>query len=384
MINRQLHVVVAPDSFKYSLSSHEAAAAIERGIRDVLPDAIVDKIPLSDGGEGLAKNVTESLGGKYRSIEVTGPDFEPVVATYGFIDKHTAVMEMAEASGITLSKWHDPSRTTTYGTGEMIRDAIKQGAKKIILGIGGSATNDAGIGMAAALGVRFLDSSGIGVELTGAGLSNIESIDTAFLDTRLKDIEILVACDVTNPLYGEKGAAYVYAAQKGANRDMILRLDKGLRNVHRVLKKSLGLDYAKVKGAGAAGGLGAGLLAFTQSTLKPGIEVIFELFDFDRKIAKADLVITGEGSIDDQTLDGKVISGVGRYAKRREIPTIALCGSYKGDLRKLNQEGITSVFSINHELIEEQQAFAETAENLTQTTRQIIRVMNVLGVTQGE
>ncbi len=384
MIDRQLHVVVAPDSFKGSLSAHEAAVAIEKGVHDVLPNAVVDKIPLSDGGEGLVKNTINALGGSFRSIEVTGPDFEPVVATYGFLDKQTAVMEMAQASGIILSKWHDPSSTTTYGTGEMIRDAIKQGAKKIILGIGGSATNDGGIGMAAALGARFLDSHGKGVELSGSGLSSIESIDLSFYDKRISDIEIVVACDVTNPLYGENGAAYVYAAQKGANSEMIRRLDKGLRNYHRALQKSLGLDCANKEGAGAAGGLGAGLLAFTNATLRPGIEIVFELLDFDNKLAGVDLVITGEGSIDAQTLEGKVLLGVGRYTKKRGIPTIALCGQYKGDLSILNQEGITSVFSINHELIDEQLAIMKTAENVTLTTRQIIRTVNALGVMQGE
>ncbi len=377
MIDRPLRIVVAPDSFKGSLSAYQAAVAMEKGIHQVMPDAIVAKLPLSDGGEGLVQTVVKASEGRFRSIEVTGPDFEPVIATYGFLDEHTAVMEMAEASGLTLSQWLDPSRTTTYGTGEMIRDALKHGATKIILGIGGSATTDGGIGMASALGARFLDKQGRGVDLTGSGLSNLYSINCDYLDPRLKDTEILVACDVTNPLYGENGAAHVYAAQKGADKEMVRKLDAGLKNYARVLKDSLGVDCAKESGAGAAGGLGAGLLAFAEAKLRPGIEVCLEMLDFDNKLADADLILTGEGSIDSQTLHGKVLIGVARRAKKKDIPVIGLCGRYSGELTELHEEGIDAVFSINHDLMELEAAVRQAEDNLTLTTSQIMKTANI-------
>jgi glycerate kinase len=377
MIERPFRIVVAPDSFKGSLSAYQAALSMEKGIHQVMPNAIVEKLPLSDGGEGLVQTVVQASYGKFRSIEVTGPDFEPVIATYGFLDEQTAVMEMAEASGLTLSKWQDPSRTTTYGTGEMIRDALKQGATKIILGIGGSATNDGGVGMAAAIGVRFLDQLGQGVDLSGSGLSKLASIDCEDLDPRLKEAEILVACDVTNPLYGENGAAYIYATQKGADKDMVQRLDQGLKNYARVLKDSLGVDCAKASGAGAAGGMGAGLLAFAGARLRPGIEICFEMLDFDSKLKDADLILTGEGSIDSQTLHGKVLLGVARRAKARNIPAIGLCGRYSGDLHELHQEGIDAIFSINHDLMELEEALRQAEDNLTLTTSQIMKTANI-------
>ena len=384
MREKAYHVIVAPDSFKGSLSAIEAAEAMEKGIVQVMPDASVEHLPLSDGGEGLVRNVVQAAGGTLRSIEVTGPDFEPVVATYGFLDERTAVMEMAEASGLTLSDWRDPLKTTTYGTGEMIRDALKQGARKIILGIGGSATNDGGIGMAAALGVRFLDENGRGVSLSGSGLLPLSSIDNSFLDPRLEETEILVACDVTNPLYGENGAAYVYAPQKGADPETVQILDRGLRNYHRVLKASLGLDCAKESGAGAAGGLGAGLMAFAGARLKPGIDLCFELLDFKTKIQDADLILTGEGSIDSQTLQGKVLSGVARLAKESKVPAIGLCGRYSGELEALHEAGIAALFCINHEWTDLEEAVRSAAANLRRTTSQVMRAVTILNENQGE
>lgn len=328
-----MKIVICPDSFKESLSAREACEAIARGMRRVRPDARIDLIPMADGGEGTVEALVTATGGTMRRTTVLGPLGEPVEAAWGMTggDGGTAVLEMAAASGLPLvpSEMRDPERTTTYGTGQLIRAALDAGAAKILLGIGGSATHDGGTGAAQAVGVRFLDEHGAALPdgLCGGRLGDIARIDLSGRDPRMGRTPILVACDVDNPLCGERGAAAVYGPQKGATPEQVERLDRNLAHLADLIERDLSRNIRDFPGAGAAGGLGAGLVAFFDATLEPGVQLVMNAVRFAERIAGADLVITGEGKLDDQSMMGKVIAGVGRAAREAGVPAIALVGT---------------------------------------------------------
>ncbi|MFN3315596.1 MAG: glycerate kinase, partial [Raineya sp.] len=302
----KIQIIVATDKFKGSLSAIEACQAIGEGIRNVLPQAKIVQIPLADGGEGTLEILAQTLKAQKQEISVSNPLFKPTKAFWALAGK-TAFMEMAQASGLALlpKNLQNPMLTTTYGVGEMIRNALGKGVKKIVLGIGGSATNDAGIGMAAALGVKFLDKNGKEIVPIGKNLIEIAEIDPSESVFEHKKVKFLVACDVKNPLYGENGAACVYAKQKGANYEQIRLLDEGLCHFAEIVKQKLGKDFAHTQGAGAAGGLGFGLMTFCNAQLVSGIDLVLETLNFEKHLPQTQLIFTGEGKIDAQTLQGK-------------------------------------------------------------------------------
>jgi glycerate 2-kinase len=323
-----MNILIAPDKFKGSLTAQQVCNAIVEGIRSVDANAILDILPMADGGEGSAQLLTSFSGGTTKALTVRDPLFRSIESSYGISrDGKSAFMEMANASGLQLlkSEERDPMKTSTVGTGDLIVDALEQGVENIIMGIGGSATNDAGIGMATALGVKFYSSSGKQLEPIGANLNAIHAIDSSDLHPQLKNISITIFCDVDNPLHGTRGAAYVFAPQKGADEAMVRELDEGLAHYKKILESSVNrvVDFP---GAGAGGGLPASLKAFTNLTVRAGMEYIMEYINLDERIGKADLIITGEGKIDRQTLSGKVVKGIADAAFRHAKPVIAVAG----------------------------------------------------------
>lgn len=373
-----MKVVIAVDSFKGSLSSMEAGRAAKAGILAARPDASVIVKPLADGGEGTTDALVEGLNGKKIDITVTGPLGQPVSASYGYLEEtSTAVIEMAAAAGITLvpPDEKDPLSASTYGVGEMISDALVRGCRNFIIGIGGSATNDAGLGMLQALGFRFLDKEGKILE-TGNGkiLMEVVSIDTSFVHPDLRTSHFTVACDVQNPFYGLEGAAYIFAPQKGADRKMVEALDAGMKNFAEVIFHTTGKDISNHSGTGAAGGMGGSLLAFLNAKLKPGIQLMLETLDFSNKIKGADLIITGEGKADKQTLMGKVPSGILDKARKQKIPVILIAGSVE-NADDLHRAGFRGVYSINPPSITLEQAMQpEVARaNISETVVEICR-----------
>jgi glycerate kinase len=345
-----MKIVIAPDSFKENLTSLEVASEIETGLRRVWPDAECIKVPMADGGEGTVQSLVDATGGEIIKCEVSGPLGEKVMAAYGLLgDRRTAVIEMAEASGLPLvpKDKRDPLRATTYGTGELIADAIKRGVEEIILGIGGSATNDAGAGLAQALGVRFLNFGGAPIRdlIAGGDLDDVQAVDLSAVNPGLAKVRISVACDVTNPLYGEKGAARVYGPQKGATPEMVEILDRNLAHFAHVIKRSIGADVADRPGAGAGGGIGAGLMAFTNATLKRGIELVVATTRLEDYMQGADLAITGEGRVDSQTAFGKTPSGVAVAARKHGVPVVAIGGGLADDAGTVFAHGIDGLES---------------------------------------
>jgi glycerate kinase len=378
-------VVIVPDSFKETMSSITVCDIIEKAIHGVNGKIETVKIPIADGGEGTVDAFLEAGGGKKISCRVSGPYGEQIDSFYGILaDGTTAVVEMAAAAGLPLvGERKDPSHTTTYGVGQLMADALDRGCKKIIAGIGGSATTDAGIGMAAALGVRFLDRDGKEIPLTGAGLALLERIDLSERDSRLDMVDISVACDVDNPLFGAHGAAYVYSPQKGADRDMVEQLDSNLRHFAEIVRSQLGIDVQDIPGAGAAGGLGAGLVVFTGATLQSGIDTVLDAARFSEVIESADLIITGEGKIDGQSVRGKVPVGVARRATHLcRAPVIALVGDIGDDIERVYDYGITAVFSINHRAIPFSEARQRAPQDLFSTAQSVMRFAQSLGLTQ--
>ncbi len=342
-------VVVAPDSYKGSVSAIEVANAMERGVNRVFAEAQVRKIPIADGGEGTVEALVASTGGALRSVEVSGPLGDPVRACWGVLgDGRTAVIEMAAASGLPLVARErlDPRHASSYGTGELIRAALDAGLRRIIIGIGGSATNDGGTGMARALGVRFLDAAGRELTPGGAALANLATLDLQDLDRRLADSELIVACDVDNPLCGPRGASAVFGPQKGATPEMVAELDAALARFATVAQHSTGRDVAAHPGAGAAGGLGAGLLFFTPAHLRPGVGLVLETVGFADIVRTADFVITGEGRTDFQTAFGKAPVGVARVAKTFGAPVFCLSGGLGQGADDVLAQGIDAVMSI--------------------------------------
>jgi glycerate kinase len=344
-----MKIVIAPDSFKGSLTAFEVAENIEKGILNVDNEINTVKIPMADGGEGTIQALIDAKDGKIIKTKVIGPLGEIRDSYFGLIEKEkTAVVEMATASGLPLVPEDklDPTIATTYGTGELISKALEYDIEKLIVGIGGSATNDCGVGMAQALGVKFLDKNNMEIGFGGKELDRIKNIDMSSLDPRLKDLEIEVACDVDNPLYGANGAAFVYAPQKGADKNTVKLLDKKLQYFNKKIRDIFDIDLQSIPGSGAAGGLGAGLVVFLDAKLKPGIEIILKENQVEDKIKNADLVITGEGKMDGQTIQGKTPIGVAKCAKKYNIPVIAFVGEVGNDINKVLENEIDCVFSI--------------------------------------
>ena len=359
--------VIAPDKYKGSLTAFEFCNAVEEGLNMALEKAEIKKMPLADGGDGTIDVVKHYLKGDIIKVKVNDPLFRTIEAQYLFSrETRISYIEMAEASGLKLLKEGEKNcmLTTTLGTGELIANALQKGAKEIILGIGGSATNDAGIGMASALGFRFLDANNATLEPKGENLIHIKTIDASGVNPLLKNVVVKVACDVTNPLYGKNGAVYIYASQKGASNEDIEALDNGLRNYSKIVQRQFGIDTQQIEGAGAAGGMGAGSMVFLNAQLTSGIELIKELADFDTNIKGTDWVITGEGKLDDQTLSGKTISGVIKSAKTQNVPVAALCGSVNISVNAQKELGLDYAVSIVKGISDLEEAIASSYSNL--------------------
>lgn len=375
-----MKIVIAPDSYKESLTAMEVATAIEAGFREVLPDADYHKLPMADGGEGTVQSLVDATGGTIINHPVTGPLGEQVDGFYGLLgDGRTAVIEMAAASGLHLVSptQRNPLKTTTFGTGELIKAALDKGVEHIIVGIGGSATNDGGIGMAQALGIRLLDTNGEAVGFGGEALSQIASIDMAGLDPRLATVRLEVACDVDNPLCGPKGASQVFGPQKGATPEMVAQLDANLAHYAAIIKAQIGRDVKEMAGAGAAGGMGAALLGLLNASLRPGIEIVMDAVNLTDIVADADLVITGEGRIDSQTIHGKTPIGVARTAKKFHLPVIGIAGCLAADCDAVYDHGIDAVFSVVPRAMTLPEALDEAAFNLQMTARNIAAMVTV-------
>ena len=372
--------LLAPDSFKESMTAKEVCVAMEAGIKRAIPDAECIHVPMADGGEGTVQSLVDATGGTLVTKEVTGPLHTPVLAQYGILgDGKTAVIEMASASGIhhVNKETKNPLITTTFGTGELIRECIEQGITDIILGIGGSATNDGGTGMAAALGYKFLDEDGNELLFGGGYLNELNTIDCSHVIPQLKNVHILVASDVTNPLCGENGASVVFGPQKGATPEMIQILDRNLRHYANKVKEYLRIDIVDTPGAGAAGGLGAGLLAFTHSTMKKGIDIVIEYTNLKEKLKAVDYCFTGEGGIDFQTKFGKAPYGVSQAAKsvNRDIKVIALAGCIGQDVEVLYEEGFDAIFGIVPGADSIDTLLAQGKENVARTAESIARLL---------
>ena len=374
-----MKIVIAPDSWKESLSALDVATAIESGFREIFPTAEYVKIPVADGGEGTVEAMVAATCGRVVKVAVKGPLGEQAEAFYGISgDEQCAFIEMAAASGLEMVPVakRDPLITTSWGTGELIRHALDAGVTHIIIGIGGSATNDGGAGMVQALGAKLLDENNQQIAPGGAALETLKRIDISELDSRLAQCRIEVACDVTNPLIGKEGASAIFGPQKGATPEMIARLDKALAHYATLIARDLDLDVLTLAGGGAAGGMGAALYAFCGAELRQGIEIVTDALALDEHLADADLVITGEGRIDSQTVQGKVPVGVAKVAKRHHIPVIGIAGSLTADVGVVHDHGIDAVFSVIYTVCSLEDALKNAAENIRLTARNVAAVLN--------
>lgn len=375
-----MKIVIAPDSYKESLSALEVATAIEQGFREIFPDADYVKLPVADGGEGTVEAMVAATQGGIIKVRVTGPLGENADGFYGLSgDEQSAFIEMAAASGLEMvaPSLRNPLKTTSWGTGELIRHALDAGVKHIIIGIGGSATNDGGAGMVQALGAKLLDSDGNPIGLGGGELEKLARIDISELDSRLADCRIEVACDVTNPLTGEEGASAVFGPQKGATPEMIERLDDALTHYAKIIARDLDIDVLNLEGGGAAGGMGAALHAFCGAELSQGIEIVTDALHLDKHVADSDLVITGEGRIDSQTIHGKVPVGVAKVAKRYNKPVIGIAGSLTADVGVVHQHGIDAVFSVIYTVCTLEEALESAELNVRMAARNIAAVLKI-------
>ncbi|HGF7185167.1 TPA: glycerate kinase [Vibrio cholerae] len=372
-----MKVVIAPDSFKESLTAKQVCDSIQAGLARVWHDAKFVAIPVADGGEGTVQSLVDATQGRLVEVKVMGPQGKRVEAFYGMLgDNQTAVIEMAAASGlhhVPLAQ-RDPKLTTSFGTGELIRHALDQGVTKLIIGLGGSATNDGGVGMLAALGARFINADGDPIQLTGGGLRELTHIDLQDFDPRLQHCDILVACDVNNPLCGDKGASAVFGPQKGATPEDIQLLDGALRQFGLLTAKVTSKMVLESAGAGAAGGMGAALLAYTEARLRPGIEIVLETVQLAHQVSDADLVITGEGRIDSQTVHGKTPMGVAKVAKRFDVPVLALCGCTGDNYQAVYQCGIDAVFAAVPRAMSLEDALKESDFNLADLAENVARL----------
>lgn len=375
-----MKIVIAPDSYKESLSALEVASAIEAGFREIFPEADYVKIPVADGGEGTVEAMVAATQGNIVRLTVTGPLGKPVEAFYGLSgDERTAFIEMAAASGLELvpAAQRDPLITTSFGTGELIKDALDRGVDHIIIGIGGSATNDGGSGMMQALGAQLLDEHGKQIAYGGGALPQLARIDIEQLDTRIKQCRFEVACDVSNPLTGEKGASAIFGPQKGATPQLVQQLDKALEHYATLIHRDLDMDVLHIDGGGAAGGMGAALHAFCQAELRSGIEIVTEALGLAEQVKDADLVITGEGRIDSQSINGKVPIGVAKVAKQFNKPVIGIAGSLTADVGVVHQHGLDAVFSVLFSICTLDDALANAAQNVRLTARNVAAVIKL-------
>lgn len=372
--------VLAPDSFKESLDAIEVANAMEEGLSRIFPDAEYVKIPMADGGEGTTRSLVDATNGSMHKCIVTDPIGRPIEASFGILGNgKVGILEMASASGLELidKSQRNPMITTTFGTGELIKNMIDHGVEEIIIGIGGSATNDGGAGMIQALGGKLLDKNGDQIGFGGGSLSDLDKIDLDDMDPRIKDIKILVACDVTNTLTGEFGATAVFGPQKGADEEMLLILERNLNHFAEVIEKDLGISVLGMEGGGAAGGLGAGLVAFLNGKLEKGIDIVIKYTNIEEKIIGADYVFTGEGSIDSQTRFGKTPYGVAKLASKQSIPVIAVAGNIEGDIDILYDYGFNAIFCILQNITSLENAIKSGSENIKKTCENIGRLLKI-------
>ena len=371
--------ILVPDSFKGTLSAIEVCNIMKSSIKNLYKDANIISVPVADGGEGTVDAFLYALGGEKKSIWVSDAfNEQKILAHYAMLKDDIAVIEMATCAGLPLVKNRlEPDKTTTFGVGELIIDAINSGAKKIILGLGGSATNDGGCGMAAALDVKFKDEQDQEFIPTGGTLSQIYKIDMNNIYSKIKDVEFISMCDVDNPLCGKLGASAVFAPQKGADEDMVKLLDEGLAHLAKIIKRDLHIEVKDIKGAGAAGGLGAGSIAFLQSKLTKGIDVILDTINFDELVSKADIVFTGEGKFDSQSLHGKVVMGVANRSQKYKTPVIVVTGAIGENIQEAYNKGITAIFSINKEPMEFSKSALKSKENMILTMENILRLLKI-------
>lgn len=372
-------VILIPDSFKGSISSSEICSIMEKSIKKHFPSTQVISLPVADGGEGSVDAFLQAIGGNRIEIEVSGPYGKPINSFYGVLKNSTAIVEMAAAAGLPLvGENKSAAKTTTYGVGELINHAVEAGYKKIVVGLGGSCTNDGGCGAAAAMGAVFKDSNGNKFVPTGETLSKIHSIDTSEISRRLSGVEIVSMCDIDNPLCGLTGAAHVFGPQKGADEEEVNLLDKGLENLAEVVKRDLKLDIKNLPGSGAAGGMGGGMVAFFASELKMGIEVVLDTVEFDSLLEGTDMVFTGEGKIDSQSLRGKVVIGVARHTKKFNVPLVAIVGDIEDPIDKAYDMGVSAVFSTNRLAKPFSEVKAFSKRNMELTMDNIMRYHRIL------
>ncbi|MGM0567087.1 MAG: glycerate kinase [Bacteroidota bacterium] len=370
-----MKIVVAPDSFKHSLSAVEVAAAISKGIRSIHPEADIIQLPVADGGEGTVEALTTATGGKKINIETYDPLMRPITATYGFIDSTTAVIEMAAASGLErLQKGEEnPLKTSTYGTGLLMLDAIKKGARKIITGVGGSATNDAGAGMARAMGAILKDKDGHELEGNGKSLQHLHEVHLETLKENIRNTTFVTAVDVDNPLLGPSGATYVYGGQKGAGENTKKILEKSLTRFADVMEKQTGKPFRNMPGAGAAGGMAAGMVSFLNAELQNGFTLISELCQLEETIKTADFVITGEGKLDEQTAYGKTPYGVAKLAQKHNKPVFAFAGALGNNYQKLLGTSFTNIYPITEKPVTLEEALSEASQLLERAAARMMR-----------
>lgn len=374
-------IIIAPNSFKGSISATRAADAIAEGVREAAPDIMIEKLPIADGGEGTVDAIVRATRGNKIDVEgICDPLGRRIKTSYGITgDNEYAVIEMAAVSGLTLllEEERNPLETTTYGTGELIKQALDNGYRKIIIGVGGSATNDGGIGAAQALGVRFMDNNGkeIPIPASGKHLRSISEYDLSTRDARISKTEIIVACDVDNPLVGENGAARVYAPQKGASPDTVMLLEQGLYRLARVIKRTSNLEIAEIPGAGAAGGLAGGLMAFCGGEIHPGAHLVLDAMGFENHLLGVDLIVTGEGSVNRQTLQGKAPLIIGRRGKKRNIPVVLIAGAVEEIPSEVYNQGITAVYGIMNKPMTTKHAMEHAGELLQLASRELFRLL---------
>ena len=374
-----MKIIIAPDSYKESLTALEVAENIEKGIKAIMPEADTIKVPMADGGEGTVQALVDAHDGQIIEEEVIGPVGKKVKAFYGILDKKTAVIEMAAASGISYidPATVDPRKTTTYGTGQLIKSALERGASHIILGIGGSATMDAGIGALKALGFSFKDKNGQRIGRGGGQIGRIASVSKENIYPPAEELYLEIACDVSNPFYGKNGAAYIYGPQKGASQEQVEELDQNFRRFNQFVKENYSRDLQQLAGAGAAGGLGAGLITFLNGELKGGADIVARANQLAEKLKGADLVITGEGQLDSQTVNNKAPIHVAHLAQKQGIPVIAIAGSLGAGYQQVYQEGITAAFSIVNKPDSLNKIILATPELLQETARNIIKLITL-------
>jgi glycerate kinase len=372
--------ILIPDSFKGTMSSQEVCSLMSNAINTYYKDVQIVSIPVADGGEGTVDSFLASVGGEKVFVEVSGPYFNKMKSFYGIIDGTTAIIEMASCAGLPLvGEDLRPHKSTTFGVGELMIDAAKKGCKKIVVGLGGSATNDGGVGAAAAAGVTFFDNDGKSFVPTGENLDKIKRIDTSTKNPVLEGVEIVTMCDIDNPLYGPTGASFVFGPQKGADEQMVEFLDQQLKAFAATVQENLQIDIASLPGSGAAGGMGGGMVAFFQSSLEMGIEVVLDTVHFDEELDDTDIVFTGEGKIDFQSLRGKVVIGIARRTKKKNVPLVAIVGDIGDNLEAAYQEGLSAIFSINRVAKDFSKIKHRAKDDMALTMDNLIRFVQRLG-----